>query len=82
LRNRLGDVLENAVRIQDNVVVPEAQNLKASALQVGIACAVAYTSCVLAAVSFHNEHVFESDEINDPCSDRHLSPKFRANELT
>jgi hypothetical protein len=51
-------------------------------LQIGIACVVAYASRVLTTVGFHNEHVFESDEISDPSSDRHLSAKLRTSELT
>jgi len=37
---------------------------------------------VLAAISFHNEPLFESDEINDPRSNRYLPAKFNIFELT
>jgi hypothetical protein len=69
LRDRLSDVLKNAARIQDDVAVPEAQNPETSALQVGIAFVIACAFRMLTAVSFHDEHVFKGDEINDPRSD-------------
>jgi hypothetical protein len=81
LRNRFGDHFEHAVRVGKNVVVPKSQNAKTSISQVGVARYVSLALRVLSAVRFDDKFAFKIDEIDDPRTERNLTPKFRAREL-
>jgi len=52
-------LLEHAVRIPKDVVVPETQDAKAAASQVSIANLIAYILSMLTAICLNDEHLFE-----------------------
>jgi hypothetical protein len=52
-------LLEHAICILEDVVIPETQNAETAASQVGIAYLVACAIDVLTTVCFNDEHLFE-----------------------
>ena len=76
------DALEHSIRISKDVVVPETQDAKAAILQIGITCFIGRVFCMLATICLDNEHLFESDEVDDPKSDGNLSTEFDISELS
>jgi hypothetical protein len=78
----LANAQEDAFRISQNVVVPEPQHEKSSALEE--ACSdliVLHHARMLPAIDLDYEPMRETDEIDDVSSDRFLSPKLETGEL-
>jgi hypothetical protein len=59
LFDRIHDLLEHAVCIRKDVVVPETQDTETAFPQIGIADLITSAVGVLAAVRFDDEHLFE-----------------------
>lgn len=62
------NLLQYAIRIFKNVVVPEAENAEAASLQILVAHLISFVLGVLASIRFDDEHMLEGDEIDDPRS--------------
>ena len=80
--NRFQDSLKHSVCISKDIVVPETQNAKATAPQIGITNLIACVVGVLTSVRFNDEHLFERHEVNDPGADGYLPAEFDASELS
>jgi hypothetical protein len=81
LLDRFYDLLEHSFCISNGVVVPETQDTKAAAPQVGVSRLVSCALGVLTAIRLDSEHSFERHEVNDPRSERHLPAEFYICEL-
>lgn len=64
-----------------NVVVPEAQNEKAAALQIGVAHLIAFAFRMLTSIRFNDQPLRERNEVDDPGSDRDLPAEFDGVQL-
>jgi hypothetical protein len=81
LLNCFQNSLKHSICISKNVIVPETQNAKSAASQVGITNLIGCIVGVLTSVRFNNKHLFERNEVNDPGADGDLSAEFRIREL-
>jgi len=76
------DGFEDAVRLRDNVVVPEAKDMKTADSQERIAMRVVGRSLdMLAAVKFDNETCFKTGKIGDVAADTMLPTKLESSQL-
>jgi hypothetical protein len=73
--------LEDTGRIAKDIVVPEAQDAESAHFQIGIANLIADTLSMLAPVCFDDQPMLERDEIDDPRSERDLTPEFVVGQL-
>jgi hypothetical protein len=74
-------LLEHAVRILQNIVVPKTENAKTALSQISIAPLITFAFQVLTAVSFDNQFLSEAHEIYDPRAERNLATKLDVREL-
>jgi hypothetical protein len=76
LAERRSDRRQHALRVSENLVVPEAENPKALGFQPSrppsVSCDI---SRVLTAIDFDDEAAFHTDEIGNIRTERHLPPE-------
>jgi hypothetical protein len=78
----LGDALENAVRVAQDVVVPEAEDAIALRFdEAGARFVISYGFGMLAAVQLDDEPLREASEVGEVWADRHLPPPFVLRQL-
>ena len=70
------DHLENAGRIFDYVIVPEAQDSEASSAKIGIALPVRITVAMLTAIRFDDQQSLQAGEIHNVWCDDMLPLEF------
>jgi hypothetical protein len=77
------DMLADIVDVANDVVVPEAQDGPATALQISAACCIAlrvFSVSVLAAINLDDQAVCRTGKINDIGSDWHLPAKAQPHQ--
>ncbi|KIZ34060.1 hypothetical protein OO17_27430, partial [Rhodopseudomonas palustris] len=76
-RCSVGNDFDDRLRLHQDVVVPKAKNLEASTGEIPIPHSVVVAFCMLTAIGLHDQTPFKTNKIDDPWTDRHLSPKFQ-----
>jgi hypothetical protein len=71
---------KNAVRILQDIVVPEADDVPPESIQIGASLSVAIVA-VLSAIRFDDEAAFRACEVRNTPPDRLLPAKFETSEL-